>query len=107
MKRHLGFDPAYGLDEVFHFDEGSGGFAVETTQDVEPFLERNKQLRNDTDGFTPSRDMKYIANIPNVVIEKWLNEHGVNLFNKDHEPAVRRLLNDPEWRHLRTSPGRF
>lgn len=107
MKRYLGHDPSAGMDEVFHFDQSNGDFAVETSQDVEPILDRNKRLRNDTDGYTPSRDMKHIATIPNVVIELWLNRYGVNVFRKDHDSAVRRLLNDPEWRNLRTSPGRY
>lgn len=107
MSRFLGYDPQLGLTEAFHYDHGDGGFAVETRQDVEPILEANKRAANDTDGYTPSRDWRYIARIPNVVIEKWLNEHGVNIFNKNHEPAIRRLLNDSDWRFLRTSPGRF
>lgn len=106
-RRFLGHDPVYGMTEFFHYDNDTGDFSIETVQDVEPFLDANKRAQNNGDGFTPSRDMKRIANIPNVVIEKWLNELGVNVFDKNHEPAVRRLLNDPDWRYLRTSPGRF
>lgn len=108
MKRHFDFDPVYGMDEVFHFDESTGGFAIETRADVEPMLEENKRKQNDgTDGYTPSRDMKHIACIPNVIVEMWRNKLGVDIFNKNHEPAVKRLLNDPDWQYLRTSNGRF
>jgi hypothetical protein len=48
-----------------------------------------------------------VASIPNAVAMIWLTRYGVDVFKKDHEPAVRRLLNDPEWRHLRTAPGRI
>ena len=105
--RFLGYDPALGMTEAFHFDHSSGDFTVETIHNVEPIMEANKRAQNNGDGFTPSRDMKWIARIPNVVIEKWLNELGVNIFDKNHAPAVRRLLNSSDWRHLRTSPGRF
>lgn len=82
-----------------------GTLTFERTQDCEPILERNKALQNDGDGYSPSRDLRRVASIPNVVIEKWLNEDGINLFDPAHADAVRRKLNDPEWRHLRTAPG--
>jgi hypothetical protein len=108
MRRHFDHDPVYGMDEVFHFDEGTGDVSIESRADVEPILDNNKRLQNDgTNGFTPSRDMKRIASIPNVIIEMWRNQLGVDLFNKDHEPAIKRLLNDPDWQYLRTSHGRF
>jgi len=30
-----------------------------------------------------------------------LQRYGVRVWDKNHWPAVRRLLNDSEWRHLR------
>lgn len=103
--RYFGHDPALGLSEAFHFDESH--FTIETKQDVEPFLENNKRLANDGDGYSPSRDWRRIANIPLGIVEMWRTRLGVDIFNKDHQPAVRRLLNDPDWRLLRTSPGRY
>jgi hypothetical protein len=43
------------------------------------------------------------ASIPVVVQYEWLKRYGINVFDSDHEEGVRRLLNDPEWRYLRTS----
>lgn len=83
------------------------GVAVLATQDVEGILDWNKKSQNaGHNGYTPSRDMKHIAEIPLIVAELWLNTLGVDVFNKDHAPAVKRLLNDPDWRYLRTSGGR-
>ena len=108
MKRHFDYDPLTQTTEVFHFDEATGDFAIESSIDVEPLLDINKARQNDgANGWTPSRDMKMIGSIPNIVVEKWRNEFGVNIFDKNHEPAVRRLLNDPDWRWLRTSSGYF
>ena len=84
------------------------GVLVETVQDVEPILEANKDAYNSgRDGYTPSRAMKKVGEIPFVVYELWLNAHGVDALNKNHWPAVRRLLNSSEWRHLRTAPGQL
>lgn len=104
--RFLGHDPAYGLTDAFHVDTDVR-FAIETRQDVEPFLDNNKRLANDNDGYSPSRELRRIASIPLVIVEKWKNEMGVDVFKKDHQAKVRALLNDPDWRYLRTSPGRF
>lgn len=83
------------------------GLAFLATQDVEPILDHNKESYNDgTRGYTPSRDLRKIAEIPLIVAEDWLNRLGVDVFNKDHAPAVRRLLNDPDYLYLRSAPGR-
>lgn len=105
MARYFGHDPALGMTESFH--AVGDDFAIETRSDVEPIIENNKRLANDGDGFTPSREMRRIASIPLVIAEKWRNELGVDIFNRDHEKKIKRLLNDPDWRFLRTSPGRF
>jgi hypothetical protein len=44
------------------------------------------------------------AHIPSVIMLKWLVEYGVDVMNKDHGPAVKRLLNSSEWRHLKRTP---
>ena len=36
-------------------------------------------------------------------IRKFLTEKGVDVHNPDHWPAVQRLLNDPDWRYLKTA----
>lgn len=105
MSRFLGNDPQYGMTDAFH--SVADDFAIETVADVQPIIDNNKRLAADGDGYSPSREMRRIASVPLVIVEKWRNELGVDLFNKDHLPAVRRLLNDPDYRFLRTSPGRY
>ena len=100
-------DDILGLTERFHFDQMENRWGIETISDVQPILDLNKAQANNGDGFTPSRDMKHIARIPLVIVEKWKNELGVDLFNKDHEGKIRQLLNDPDWLYLHTSPGVF
>jgi hypothetical protein len=87
--------------------EDEDGLVFHSTQDVEGILDLNKAAFNDgTRGYTPSRDLRKIAEIPLIIAEKWKNELGVDVFDKNHADAVRRLLNDPEWLYLRTAPGR-
>ena len=104
MKRLLEVQPD-GTAEIFHMDELTGEIAIERVQDVEAVIEANKRAQIAGDGFSPSRDFREIAEIPLGVVELWRTVLGVDIFNRNHWPAVKRLLRDSEWRHLRTSPG--
>jgi hypothetical protein len=106
MKRLLEVQPD-GVVEWFHYDEETGAIAIEHVQDVEPLLAANRARAQDSDGFSPSRELREIAEIPPVIVLKWLNELGIDLFDRNHWPAVKRLLRDPDWKWLRTSPGRI
>ena len=86
------------------FDDGN--IIERKTQDVEPFFENNKALYNAGDGYSPSRELRRAASIPMVVVEQWLSE-GIDIFDPNHKEAVRRKLNDPENRFLRTAPGKL
>jgi hypothetical protein len=107
-RRLLDFDPLTGVAEYHSYDPATRRTIIETAQDVAPILERNKSLSTDDDrGWSSSRDFRRAAAIPDVIILKWRNEHGVDLFDRNHWPAVKRLLNDPDWRWLRTAPGKL
>ena len=104
MRRILEIQPD-GITEIFHMDELTGEMTIERVQDVEPVIEANKRAQTAGDGFSSSRDLRQIAEIPMGVVELWRTVLGVDIFNRDHWPAVKRLLRDSEWGHLRTSPG--
>lgn len=89
---------------LFHAD---GSFALQRSQDVEPALEANRRLRAEGDGYSPSRELRRIASIPTVVQFEWIRRYGVDPLARGNEALLRRLLNDPDWRHLRTAPGAF
>lgn len=95
------------INTRFVEDASTGDLIVHREADVEPLLDDNKALYSSGDGYTPSREMRRAASIPLAIVEKWKNELGVDLFNPDHLPAVRRLLNSNEYLYLRTAPGRL
>lgn len=88
-------------------DPMTGDLTVHRGEDVEPILENNKALAASGDGYSPSRELRRAASIPMAVIEKWRNELGVDVFDPDHKPKVRQLLNSSEYLYLRTAPGRL
>lgn len=51
------------------------------------------------------KNMWKVASIPNIVVEQWKKE-GIDLFKDEDWPKVKAKLNDPEFKWLRTSPGK-
>lgn len=91
--------------EILHQD--GDDFAIETRADVEANLKRNHMLREYTDGYNQSRDMRHIASVPVVVVEEWNRIHGVDVLAKDNRKLLKRLLNDRDNYMFRTCPGTF
>jgi hypothetical protein len=94
------------LDREF-FELEKDTMVERVTQDVEPILEANKWDANHASNYTQERDMKHVARIPLVVAEDWMNKFGVDVLNPDHRDKVRALLNDPDYRWLRTGSGQL
>ena len=82
----------------------TGRVIVDTWQDVEPILEANARSR----GERQRGELRYVATIPNVILLKWLNEAhargnaGLRMFTKEFDALVKRKLEDPDWKYLRT-----
>jgi len=88
---------------MFHWND-DGTFTVESEQDVEPIIDRNKAAANENKKNTRGRDVFPVASIPVTVQYEWAKRYGItNIFDEQYWPKVKRLLNDPEWRYLRTS----
>lgn len=79
-------------------------------EEIKKYLEHNKAEQN----AIPQKEYKSLlrkkniwkaASIPNVVVEQWRKE-GIDIFKEEDWPKVRAKLNDPEYKWLRTSPGK-
>lgn len=86
-----------------HADGGS--FTINRIQDVEPILDRNKELQS----IAQKSDWgRHIASVPNIFLEKWLNEEwergniGLQFGTEEFWRLVERKLQDPDWKFLRT-----
>ncbi len=106
--RLLDFNPLTLESVSFQYNEADDSITIGHHQDVTPILEWNKSLALDTartkDGMRES--FWHYAKIPNVVAMKWKIEHGVDIFDRNHEKAMFRLLNDPENMYLRSTDKR-
>lgn len=95
-----------------HRDRADGRIIFERVQDVAPILDDNKQLAQ----LPQKGDFRHVASIPLVIIEKWMQEDGVNILgmsSHDFAKYAKRKIEDPSWSYLRTAPklkplpGRF
>jgi hypothetical protein len=104
-KRLLGWDEATGLAQWWHAD--SDDWAQEQVQFAAPILDLNKEAQNHCDPYNGERDVRMVARIPLIIIAKWRNELGIDYWSRDPDMQrkVDALLNDPEWRWLRTDTG--
>lgn len=106
MKRFLDFDPFTGIEQTFHYNHDKDTFTIEhKAVDVEPQLDCSQALANDPqytrDGM--KREWLHYAHIPAIVQLQWLYEKGVDLFKKDDFKKVWSLVNDPDYRKLKTT----
>jgi hypothetical protein len=95
-----------GWIKSHHHLDSDGSLTILRTQDVEPILELNKHYQN-----TPQTKSEFmghhLASIPNIIIEKWANEDGINILEtaKHGKKAIgqfiKRKLADPDWRYLK------
>lgn len=85
-----------------------GDLVVNRVQDVEGILDRNKALQNAQQKW--AGDFRHIGTIPNVILEKWINESGHNILawsNEEFGQFIKRKLRDPDNAWLRTTSGRI
>lgn len=91
----------YGVE---YLTESGGEIVHQRIFDVTEAIDAIKRIDPD-DCWTEGRDMKLVASIPVELFEHWQTVHGVNLMDKDALPFLRKLLNDPDNRFVRTDGG--
>lgn len=87
------------LRHRFHAN-GDSTFTVEAIQDTAPILDRNKAMQN---AGKQRGDLRLVASIPVIFIEKWCNEEGVNYLRLDKQEFARLIAKkrrDPDYRWL-------
>lgn len=107
-KRVLEYDPFSGITTYFEYHPENDETVISREQDVSFLLDMNKSMANDGDIWKQGvkNNWAHYAQIPNIVIEKWLNEHGVDAMkseNWEKYGPVWKLLNSPEYRYLKTT----
>jgi hypothetical protein len=91
---------------VTTFAEHDGKIFIAQTQDCTPIAERAKALHNA--GEHGSSEMRHVATIPDVILEKYMNERGVTYAELMTNPVhMKHICNDPANAMFRIWPGRL
>ncbi len=107
-KRLLDWDPVSQMATWHTYDEKEDKTYISYEQDVNRNLDFSKEMQANPDYMRAGikNNRMHAAHIPASVALIWLTEHGVDVHNKHHMPAVKRLLNSREYAYLKTIPGR-
>lgn len=102
MKRLLEYDEFRGLRIDFEADGDK--FHLHYTQDVEPLLDENKAKRNaGREYYARDSELWKVASVPVTVQYEWIKRYGRDPLEPENQDLLRQLLNDPEWRYLKTA----
>lgn len=110
MRRLIDVDPVSGIRTYFEVTGNDGKFQIHTvasTKDIRASVDYAKTLANDTEykRLGIKNGWMHGAHIPPIVVHQWLKE-GIDVMNPAHMDRVKRKLNDPDWKHLKTIHGR-
>lgn len=78
--------------------------------DITSLIEKNQQAYNSgNNGFTKERNMRQLAELDMVTVQRLLVEHGIDVFSPDpdHMKRLKKWLKDPANKHFRTAHGQF
>ncbi|MCX5581488.1 hypothetical protein [Kaistia terrae] len=92
---------------VVHIDRSENKLHFQRVQDVGAILANNKRLQSEQQKSDWGR---HIASVPCVILEKWINEDGVNYLSLPKDEfarLVKRKLRDPDYAWLRTTDKAF
>lgn len=92
----IDLDKERGIRKYLSSDEADGSVLVRVEIDDASIVEGNKIAQNED--FDRRADLWHAASIPTSVMYEWLTRYGVNAWNPEHQPAVKRLLNSSDYR---------
>lgn len=87
----------------YHYDPTvPHGITIERSQDCQDELKSIRELPTiERNGWTLSRNMRHVARIPCILVEKWMREDGISIFRREDWPAIRKKIADLDYMKLR------
>lgn len=88
--------------------DANGDLIIRGYQDVYEILELNQSMVTENAGYTQDKSFRRVASIPALIRNKIMAEEGWDPWQPAKYPErYRRLMNDIDYRKLRTAPGRI
>lgn len=90
-----------GTTEFLRFDGDKA--SLQFIGDCQPTLDQNHRIRNGFDHRkSRAKGIELVASIDNTIALLWRTKYGIDVYNKHHMPRVIKMLNDPDWKFLKT-----
>lgn len=108
-KTDFEFDAVGAMVKVeWWWDSDKEAMMSREVQDIDPILQTNQNQYNDTDERAryKSETLNKMASIPMLAFQEIQKETGINILNADKK-ELKKVLNDRDFRKLRTRPGRI
>jgi len=96
MSTFLDYDPVSGIAHYMDYDEATGDASIHTVQDIEPVLEYNKRLKNDSEQNLKTGVRKgwwLYAKVP-AVVELKMRAKGINLRDPTATKRIMQEINE-------------
>lgn len=96
MRAILDHDPLSGRTVVFDYDEATDRMTITHQQDVEPYLKKAAERRASSEYTRHGMKNEFLhyAILPEVIQLEMKQKYGVDVDNRDHWPAVFKLINE-------------
>lgn len=91
--------------ERWWVESDDGSFSIETKWHTDDLIAMNRREASDN-GWGKAGWGRKVASIPLGLLEKWHLEDGIKFGSKDSRDAIKRRLNDIDYRDLRVRSGR-
>ena len=104
----IAWDPLNGIAQYHNYDIETGTSVFESVGDAQPVLDHNKRIAADNDIWKKGvkNEFALYASIPTIFQMKLLTEHGIDVYKKEHGPRLSKILEDPDYRHLKCTTKR-
>lgn len=94
---------ADGALNEYYYDDEKNSLIVNTKFDATKLLDYTKSLRNNGhNGFTKSRDMRHIGEIPTTEYLRILKDNNISPGHPDEMKLIKQWLRRPENAYFRT-----
>jgi len=108
MSRSLiSIDPFTGIKQYHDYDAETDTSKFISVGDAEPALELNRRIKNEVDVDNGIKKSWWpYASIPAIFQVKLMAEKGINIWKREDGPRLSRVLEDPEYSHLKLTRKR-
>lgn len=100
-RRLFSSDPESGVTKYWHYDPDTDRAVIQTQQDVSQIIDTARANHADSYGRRFNGFMQHVGYIPLAIYAEWMASGK----HRD-QASIRKFLNDPDNRYLRTFRGR-